>query len=622
MDFMTKLNLLFKKLMFTNAKVARCGGLDASLISRFRTGARIPTTGSRQVKALCQGLVCLAEKEGKLEFLCACCGISCCNNSLLFDELEQWLSVGDMGLKAKRQGKESAGEAVSKVELAAFSSKLNALMNAFEITNIRLAKALHIDASLISRFRTGMRSPASGSWFPEQFCTWMAERIFVFPAGARRERLIPLIGEPIPETPQLLKNSLLTWMYSEPESSDSQILNRFLARLETCQPVLEVPAGLMESIRVMPAHAKNEAFFGIEGLRKSVKRFLTAAAVQTEPSTLFLYSDQPLNWLTGDPDFARDWAVLMSVILHHRNRICIIHNIDRSFNEMFEALEKWIPLYMTGLIQSFYCEKKQESRFHQTMFILPQVCSVNAAFVAGTEDTAEYLLTTRQAQIDYHHQQFQALLQEGRPLLKALTLNHLNDYYSCMEAIPLCTAASRHLLSTLSIGTMPAELFEQIMLRSMYSDNDKMLARAYRQNALSRFELSISNGGVTELVPMPSDEMLFAQRVQIDLPARNLYYTEEEFTQHMQYIIHLIKTRSCYRFYPLPESPFENVVISIWGIEQSLVVKTDSPVTIFVFENMLMNESFSKYLETIAQTIMPGAYRQENAIAQLLKYIG
>ena len=618
---MTKLNHLFKKLSFTNVKVARCGGLDASLISRFRTGDRVPTAGSRQVRALCQGLVLLAEEQGKMEALCNCCGLSPCNNHLLSTELEQWLSAGETGLKAKRQGKETAVEAVTKGELFAFSEKLDALMNAFEITNIRLAKALHIDASLISRFRTGMRSPTSGSWFPEQFCTWMADRIFVFPFGTRRERLAPLIGEPIPQTPESLKTRLLAWMYTGPESGDSQMLNRFLARLETCQPVLEVPVGLMESIRAMPAHTKSaESFFGISGLRKAVKRFLTAAAVQPEPNTLFLYSDQPLSWLTGDPDFAKNWAVLMGVVLHHRNRICIIHNIDRSFTEMFEALEKWIPLYMTGLIQSFYCEKRQESRFHQTMFILPQVCSVNAAFVAGTEDTAEYSLTTRQAQIDYHQQQFQALMQESCPLLRALTLSHPGDYFDCMESIPLCAAASVHLLSTLSIATMPDDLFEQIVARSMYSDNDKALVRMYRKNSISRFELSMKSGGVTELVAMPSDEKLFGQQVRIDLPTGNLYYTEKEFAWHIQHVIRLIETRDGYRFYQLPESPFENVVISVWEGKQSLVVKTDNPVTVFIFENMLMNQSFSKYCETLAQTIMPGAYRQEYIVSQLLKY--
>ncbi len=624
MDFMTKLNRLFTQLAFTNIKVARCGGLDASLISRFRTGDRVPSAGSRQVKALCRGLVLLAEEQGKIEALCNCCGIPGGNTRQLDNELEYWLSAGDAGLKAKRRGRETnESTAMAIGGFFAFSEKLDALMSAFEITNIRLAKALHIDASLISRFRTGMRSPTAGSWFPEQFSAWIAERILVFPSRTRRERLISLIGEPVPDTAELLKARLLAWMYTEPESGDSQMLNRFLARLETCQPVLQVPPGLMESIKAIPAHTKSvETFYGVAGLRRAVERFLTAVAVQQAPSTLYLYSDQPLGWLTDDPGFAKTWAILMAVVLQHKNRICIIHNIDRSYAEMFEALEKWIPLYMTGLIQSFYCEKRQAGRFHQTMFILPSVCSVNAAFVAGTEDSAAYLLTARQSQIDYHHQQFQALMQESRPLLRTFTLNCSSDYSNCMATVPSCAAASVHLLNTLSVATMPADLFEHIIGRSQLKEDEAAFAREYRASSLARFEQSLKNGGVTELVAMPGDEALFAQRVRVGVPVHELYYTEEEFAQHVRHIIQLIKTHRCYRFYPLPESPFDNVIISVWEEEQSLVIKTDEPVTVFFFENILMNHSFLKYLESLAQTIMLGAYRRENAVAQLVKFSG
>lgn len=624
MDFMTKLNRVFLQLAFTNVKVARAGGVDASLISRFRTGDRVPSAGSRQVQVLCRGLVLLAEAQGKLEALCDCCGLPQCDTQQLCRELEHWLGDGDAGLRAKRQGREADEEhAAAKEALFAFSEKLNALMSAFEITNIRLAKALHIDASLISRFRTGMRSPTSGSWFPEQFCAWMAERIFVFPSRTRRERLAPLIGEPVPDTSEALKARLLSWMYTEPESGDSQMLGRFLSRLEVCQPALEVPPGLMESIRAMPAHTKSvESFFGVVGLRKAVKRFLTAAATQPESGTLFLYSDQPLGWLTDDPEFAKTWAVLMAVLLHHKNRICIIHNIDRSYTEMFEALEKWIPLYMTGLIQSFYCEKGKESRFYQTMFILPQVCSVNAAFVAGTEDGAEYLLTTRQAQIEYHYRQFQALMQESRPLLRSFALNCLDDYSSCVASVPLCAVASVHLRGTLSAATMPDDLFEEILARSTLGDRQKVFARGYRAEGIDRFELSLKNGGVTELVAVPDDEDLFAHRIKVDLPMEDIYYTEKEFARHVQHIMQLIQTGDHYRFYPLPQNPFDNVIISVWKEKQSLVIKTDKPVTAFFFENVLMDQSFLKYLESLAQTTMPGAYRKENAVAQLVKYIG
>ena len=165
--FFWTLKQSFSQLGFTKIKVARCGGLDASLISRFRTGTRVPSSGSRQVEALCRGIVLLAQEQCKIEMLCDICSFARCEAEQVINALELWLSAEDAGLKARRSGKCTTIASVAvKQGFFAFSQKLDALMSAFEITNIRLAKALHIDASLISRFRTGVRSPAAGSWFP------------------------------------------------------------------------------------------------------------------------------------------------------------------------------------------------------------------------------------------------------------------------------------------------------------------------------------------------------------------------------------------------------------------------------------------------------------------------
>ena len=136
---------------------------------------------------------------------------------------------------------------------------------------------------------------------------------------------------------------------------------------------------------------------------------------------------------------------------------------------------------------------------------------------------------------------------------------------------------------------------------------------------MAQFDICLHSGGVTELIAMPSDENLFTKLVNVDLPAANLYCTAEEFAQHVQAIKRLIREQDSYRFYPLPESPFENVVLSVCN-EQSLVSKADLPIIAFLFENTVMKQSFSKYLNTLGQTIMPDAYQKETAQARLAKY--
>ncbi|QNB45639.1 hypothetical protein BR63_04535 [Thermanaerosceptrum fracticalcis] len=58
-----------------------------------------------------------------------------------------------------------------------FSHKLNHLMEIFGVSNNRLAKALSIDASLVSRWRTGNRVPAQDSPYIKK------NRLILFRAG-------------------------------------------------------------------------------------------------------------------------------------------------------------------------------------------------------------------------------------------------------------------------------------------------------------------------------------------------------------------------------------------------------------------------------------------------------
>jgi hypothetical protein len=425
MIFRSKLNYIFENMGFSNVEVARAGDFDASLISRFRTGKRIPSKGSRQIYCLCKGLLRAAQEHGTLDQLCLLCKTNAVNDiELITDQLLRWLETPD--LKKERISMSEIPQTKSTWKLKAFSEKLNALMDAFDIPNIKLAQAMHIDASLVSRFRTGMRVPTASSWFPEQFCLWLVKKIKSYPYEDVKELLSPLIGNPVPKKATELKKKLLEWMQSEPETDETIIWSSFLDKLNSYEPIYKVPANFIESFPITPHSQPNSGiFYGIEGLRKAVIQFLTIAAAQDEPGTLYLYSDQPMDWMTEDPEFAKLWASLMSKVLYRKNQIYIIHNIHRSLNEMLEVIQQWIPLYMTGLIKPYYFNNKQNGNFCHTKFILSGKCSINSSFVYGTQDSAEYEFHTEKSRVDYHCRQFNELLNNSHPLVNVFSLRNL-----------------------------------------------------------------------------------------------------------------------------------------------------------------------------------------------------
>ncbi|NLX63187.1 MAG: hypothetical protein GX022_00175 [Clostridiaceae bacterium] len=617
MMFKSKLNYLFENMRFSNVEVARAGNFDASLISRFRTGKRIPSKGSRQIYCLCKGLSRAAQERGTLDQLCILCKINAGNDlELITDQLLRWLDTPD--LKKERTSKNEIPKTKSTKKLKAFSEKLNALMETFDISNIKLAQVMHIDASLVSRYRTGMRIPTANSWFPEQFCQWLVKKIKSYPYDKVNELLSPLIGDPVPKKVIELKKKLLEWMQSELETDETIISSSFLDKLNSYEPIFEMPSNITDSFPVIPeSQPDSEIFYGIECLRKAVIKLLTIAASQDE-GTLYLYSDQPLDWLTEDSEFAKLWSSLMSKVLYRKNQIYIIHNIHRSLSEMLEVIQKWIPLYMIGLIKPYYLNNKQNSNFCQTKFILSGKCSINSSFVYGTQDSAEYEFCTEKSRVEYQFRQFNELLNNSLPLVNVFSLRNPDDFRAFTQTYIKKSGHEIHLRYTLPISTMPDETFESILLRSNLSHEEKALAEEYRNNNVEDFINSLKEYSITDLIAIPDENEIKSHKVKIDLPrpiiGKTLFYEEAELSSHLANIKRLLTDNENYYLYILPESPFENIFISVIGEEQSIVVKVDNHVTAFLFNHPHMNRTLSSYLNSIAEKATPWDNKENNTL--------
>ncbi|HZJ76679.1 MAG TPA: hypothetical protein VFC70_03115 [Oscillospiraceae bacterium] len=255
------------------------------------------------------------------------------------------------------------------------------------------------------------------------------------------------------------------------------------------------------------------------------------------------------------------------------------------------------------------------------MFIVPQICSINASFVAGTEDSAKYLFTTSEPLIEYNYQQFQALMQYSKPLHETYAFESLGAYNDFVKKTSLPTGVSDNLICTPSMATMPDDLFERIMERSDLSDQNINYIKEYRKNSMKIFNSGLNKFKVNEFVVMPDKDDILAGKVKPDLPSLDIYYTAEEFIQHMQNIVRLMDDNNNYYFRPLFESPFENLIISSSDDGLSLITKTEKPIRVFLLENKSMSQFLAEYLNNLYREVKPGTHYKEDTRTQLREYI-
>lgn len=412
--FTERLNLLLDALGASGTQISALAGFDRSNISHLRRGTKTPRPTSRTSRKLVSGLCLYAENEHLTGLLCEKIGVpGDLSGEALREVLTVWLFEG-----APDQGTEKTpgGMPGRSIAFQSFADRLDAAMTIAAISNIRLSQMICVDASLISRYRSGERSPKSNPDLAAQISEILWQRI-------QKDEKLPELQKLVhSNTEEITEPEFTSWLcqFDTPFDSGASSAERLLKKFDSYSAEIRHPLPSPEKAAPdMVLKDTRELYHGTEGLRTAVLRFLGTVS-RSDAGELLLYSDQNMDWMTGDPGFLMKWAALMNACVKKGIRIRIIHNIDRSLQEMNDAIVSWLPLYMSGMIESYYSRKKNEGKFSHTMFLCPGLCCINAWHVTGTEDQGIYHYDTDRQRLSVWEAAFQELMAWSLPLIRIL----------------------------------------------------------------------------------------------------------------------------------------------------------------------------------------------------------
>jgi len=618
LKFNEKLNLILIILNCSNIEIAKISGIDASIVSRFRTGARIPRANSTLFIKLCNGIVRYAQNSFRWEVIKETCKII--DNGNPENEISTYLLPEDsreIG-KIKIQKEQSTASHF-------FGEKLNVLMNMLSISNIRLARAINVDSSLISRFRKGLRTPIKNSKLTMDLCQYLYKKVL---AEGLEDELSELINFPkkSKNDDNILMIAFIDWISYRTEEENTGAVDSLLEKMDSYT--------ISKSLNLLPLNMildsdifseNNSVYFGIDGFHKAIIRFLGSVATLEKACNLKLYSDQNLDWLVTAPAFMKQWAALMHTVLLKKNQIQIIHNIDRNLTEMLAAIDNWMPLYMTGMIEAFYCERDGELKFAHTLFVAPQFASIHANLIVGTENKGKYQYINSSEDIIYYEEQFDALLKISKPLVKVFTYKNIEEYHFRIGEMAKHGGTSKKLLISLSIATMPSTLLERILTRNEIPPKKIEKILRLHDTRIRQLKKELQSGSVIEYVALPDDEALLSGDVKLNLSDlfldQTIAYTSFEYSEHISSLVSWLKENDNYTFVPLPASPFEHIQIMLKSDTGVMVLKSVVPSTAFWFGHPKMCRAFDEYLDVIDENGWRSINNRNNLFSILEKYI-
>ena len=110
------------------------------------------------------------------------------------------------------------------------------------------------------------------------------------------------------------------------------------------------------------------------------------------------YSNMPMIEASKDLKFTKKFMIGIAFLLKKNQRLNIIHNLDRPFNELLLGLEGWIPLYMTGLINPYYI-KKNQNELYSYINLISKTAILDGKCVNNNIDTSMIYVSSKKEDI-------------------------------------------------------------------------------------------------------------------------------------------------------------------------------------------------------------------------------
>ncbi len=423
-----------------------------------------------------------------------------------------------------------------------FHEKLDFLMEITDTSNTSLAMAVSLNASHVSRLRLGRRPLPRDPAFLQPMAAYLCRRIVT---DQQKHALMSAVGIDLPSD----------------EKERSRLLEEWLADQSDPAWVSDDRDYRLGRLFHSAQGASIEFYYGIEGKRAAVLRFMTAVQNAASASSLLLHSDEEMEWLFGDTEFLERWSALMQDLLEKGNRIIIIHALNRSMEEMLASFKKWLPLYFSGAIDAYYCPKLRDGILQRTLFLSPGIGAILSNSVQShTEGMLNLYLTDVKA-VAALEREYKNHLSLCKKLVHFYTVGSERKFSLALDTFYKEAGPRICVNCGLPLAVLPEDVACHIGTRMGCDEFPAHCARA-----AARLNKELKGDAVYDMISLPDRDAVLAGKVAVpvyqspNLPST--FYTPEEYCVHLSAFLKFLSEQPNYHA-SLPEGELPPLWLNI-----------------------------------------------------------
>ena len=472
-----------------------------------------------------------------------------------------------------------------------FAERFDALMNIAEVSNSLLGRDVNMNPSYIGRLRSGTRPLPKKHAYLADMCHYLTKHIQKEYQFNVLQKLTD-ISSTVLASPESTALYLEQWLLEQAEDT-SVATGRLISGFSR---LASRPVAISGNPAAMELPQKYAAYlYGNAGKRKAVEQFFMAVLQEEKPQTLFLFSDENMAWLYEDASFSARWAELFTMVIMKGNRVKIIHTVSRDMNEMLEAVTKWIPIYLTGMIEPYCYPRLRDGVFQRTLFIAPNTAAVVSSSVQQDTDGMLNMFITDKPALDALSTEYEHYFSLCRPLMRIFTKPDADAFHKTAGSL-VAADGDAYLCSTMPpIFAMPEKLVREL---SAQGENDALLSQ-WKQS-LNQFRRTIKNQHLTLVLLDPECAVLTPDVLHSfagELFSDNIITYSKE-----QYLLHIDRLKQMENQYENLAIHFvnelaDNTLLYIKEDTGVIMAKTNTPKTAFVINERNMVSAFWDYTE-------------------------
>ena len=575
MTFCEQLNTYIKQIGCSSKELVNASGLSTSVISRYRRGDRSPNIRGKQLVQLADGLYELSSFK-KL--------------NITRDEIYSNLS--------------SSLNDVS-IDFEQLSKNFNELIATLNINMSELSRFSSYDASLLSKIRTGNKTPSKPKIFIENVCGFVVKK---YKLEDDKKAVAILIGCNLKDLKDNSSyyNKLFKWFSTNLVPANNYIDN-FLNNLDKFDLNEYIKAIHFDEMKVptIPFYkATSKTYYGIEEMKKGELDFFKATILSKNNEPVFMCSDMPMEDMAQDVEFGKKWMYAIAIMLKKGLHLNIIHNVDRPFNEMMLGLESWLPIYMTGQVSPYFLKGLQNNIYCHFNYV-SGVAALYGECINGYHDKGKYTLTTNKNDISYYKTKAQCLLSKATSLMDIYKADSQNSFNAFLSSSIKIKASRRRILFSLPIHTISNNLLFKILKHNNVSaENIKAIQESVKfQKEI--FKNTIEQNVIEDEISILSKEefgkvkpFLFLADIFYD---KKIYYTYEDYLEHINLTKKYEKENKNYKISVNNNNTFKNIQILVCEKNWVMISKANSPSIHFVIHHPKLRNAIEKFIPPVVE---------------------